>query len=78
MKKIWIMSKKIVVTGLVIIMLSVIFTGCTSNDYEETLKSGIDKYNNGEEMTQEEYDAVKDFNEWADEQGEKTYDEWDN
>lgn len=57
--------------------------GCSSgsNDYENTLKSGIEKYENGEEMTQEEYNAVKNFNDWSEKQSEKqsekTYSEWE-
>lgn len=57
------------------IMMSLALMGCT-NDYEDTLKSGIEKYDNAETMT-EEYNAVMIFNEWSDKQGEKTYDEWD-
>lgn len=53
-------------------------TACGNDDYEETLKSGYDKYLNGEEMSREEYNAVKAFNEWQDKQGEKTYSDWDN
>lgn len=51
--------------------------GFCASLYTITLKSGIEKYNNGETMTEEEYNAVKNFNEWSDKQGEKTYDEWD-
>ena len=29
-------------------------------------------------MNEDEYDAVKDYNDWKDKQGEKTYDDWDN
>lgn len=28
-------------------------------------------------MTQQEYNAVKDFNEWKDKNSEKTYEDWD-
>ncbi len=34
------------------------------------------KYYNGDPMTKEEHDAVKGFNEWKNNQGEKTYDKW--
>ena len=68
--------KKIFAGSVFVVMMSLPLVGCT-NDYEDTLKSGIEKYNNGETMTEEEYNAVKNFNEWSDKQGEKTYDEWD-
>ncbi len=29
-------------------------------------------------MTREEYNAVKNFNEWKDKQCEKSYNDWDN
>ena len=68
--------KKFFAGSVFVVMMSLSLVGCT-NDYEDTLKSGIEKYDNGETMTEEEYNAVKNFNEWSDKQGEKTYDEWD-
>ena len=68
--------KKFFAGSVFVVMMSLSLVGCT-NDYEDTLKSGIEKYDNGEIMTEEEYNAVKNFNEWSDKQGEKTYDEWD-
>lgn len=75
------MKKKLVkgiVLGLTCAGMAGMFTGCSSDDeYEETLESGYEKYNDGEEMTEEEYNAVKGFNDWKDKQGEKSYDDWD-
>ncbi len=72
--------KKKATKGLIVLLLTASFpailVGCTSNDYDETLESGYEKYVTGEEMTEEEYDAVKSYNDWADKQGEKTYDNW--
>ena len=53
--------------------------GCGSNDdFEDTLNSGLEKYQSGETMTKQEYNAVKSFNDWRDKQTDKTYDQWDN
>lgn len=53
--------------------------GCGSyDDYEDTLNSGLEKYQSGETMTKQEYNAVKSFNDWRDKQTDKTYDQWDN
>ena len=76
------MKKKLVkgiVLGLTCVGMAGMFIGCSSdNKYEETLKSGYEKYVGGEEMTEEEYKAVKEFNDWKDKQGEKSYADWDN
>lgn len=54
------------------------FTACGgSDDYKDTLNSGLEKYYSGEEMNKKEYDAVKSFNKWQDKQGEKKYDAWE-
>lgn len=49
-----------------------------SSSYSDTLRSGEEKYWSGESMTKEEYNAVKNYHNWLDEQGDKTYNEWDN
>lgn len=48
-----------------------------NDDYENTLRSGYEKYQSGSPMTQKEYNAVKSFNKWKDKQTPKTYDQWD-
>ena len=52
-----------------------LFTGKGS---EITLNSGIEKYNSGESMSEKEYNAVKNYNNGKDSQGEKSYSDWDN
>lgn len=70
-------EKRVFVVGLTL-MLMAAATGCSSDDdYRELLERGQEKYYNGEEMSREEYNAVKSFNDWKDKQGGKTYDEWD-
>lgn len=76
------------IVGIVFIIIAIIgflsfigsFSGGSgSNDtYRQNLESGYEKYQRGEKMTREEYNAVKNFNEWKDKQGEKTYSDWDN
>ena len=63
---------------IAIIVLFAIIGSCgKSNDsYKETLNNGLEKYYNGDPMTKEEHDAVQNFNEWKNNQGEKTYDKW--
>lgn len=76
------MKKKLlrgIMLGLTCVGMTGMFSGCSSDDkYRDTLKSGYEKYVGGEEMTEEEYKAVKEFNDWKDKQGEKSYDDWDN
>jgi len=78
-----------VILGLVsIIIIVILLVSCGSwfnesrrrdqEEYRRTLESGQEKYYNGEKMTEEEYNAVKDFNSWKSKQGEHSYDEWDN
>lgn len=75
--------------GIVVIVLIAFFSllaligsgsgGSSSNDtYRQNLESGYEKYQKGEKMTREEYNAVKNFNDWKDKQGEKTYSDWNN
>ena len=74
--------KRIVVLFLLAGLLVALLTGltaCSSDDsYRQTLNSGIQKYQRGEAMSREEYNAVKGFNEWRSNQGEKTYSAWGN
>lgn len=74
--------KKQRVKALIVLLASIgvmgMFAGCSSDDdYKETLNNGIEKYNTGEKMTEDEYNAVKRYNNWKDKQGEKSYDDWD-
>lgn len=74
--------KKQRVKALIVLLASIgllgMFTGCSGDDdYKETLNNGIEKYNTGEKMTEDEYNAVKRYNNWKDKQGEKSYDDWD-
>lgn len=48
-----------------------------SSKYERNFKSGIEKYNSGQEMNRDEYNAVKDFKKWQSKNSEKTYSDWD-
>ena len=67
----------LVVVCLICLMLGL--TSCSSNDsYRQTLNSGLEKYQRGEAMSREEYNAVKGFNDWRSKQGNKTYDAWGN
>lgn len=68
--------KKIIV---VLLMGLFIFgvSACGNDEYEETLESGYEKYINGEEMSEEEYNAVKSFKDWEDKQTPKSYNDWD-
>jgi hypothetical protein len=76
------MRKKFI-KGIVIILSCVgimgLFTGCSSSndDYKDTLNSGLNKYNNGEKMNKNEYNAVKSYNKWKDKQTDKKYSDWD-
>lgn len=70
-----------ILTIIIILILLSLIGSCSSggsSKYDDDLKSGIEKYYNGEKMNEDEYDAVKDYNDWKDKQGEKTYDDWDN
>lgn len=63
----------------IVIVITVIGSCSNSNSngkYKDTLDSGMKKYYNGDPMTKEEHDAVKNFNDWKNNQGEKTYDKW--
>lgn len=73
-------GKKRNIIALLIGLFSILMlAGCGSyDDYEDTLNSGLEKYQSGETMTKQEYNAVKSFNDWCDKQTDKTYDQWDN
>ena len=72
--------KKRNIIALLIGLFSILMlAGCGSNDdFEDTLNRGLEKYQSGETMTKQEYNAVKSFNDWRDKQTDKTYDQWDN
>ena len=54
-----------------------LLTGCGGeSQYDKDFRNGVEKYQNGEPMTAGEAKAVKNFNDWREKQGEKTYDEW--
>ena len=62
-------------------LILILIGACSSDsddDYRKTLESGRAKYYTGQEMTREEYNAVKSFNKWKSNQGTKTYSDWDN
>lgn len=68
----------LVIVGILVILG--LFGSCSrggSSKYEDDLNSGMEKYYNGEKMNEDEYNAVKNFNDWKDKQGEKTYNDWD-
>lgn len=61
-----------IVPALTCVGMMGLFTGCFSDDeYRDTLNSGLEKYYFGDDMTKEEYVAVKGFNAWKDKQSEK-------
>lgn len=73
------LGKWIIIIGIIVVFLAIVGSCDDSeSDYRKTLESGTKKYYSGESMTKEEYEAVKDFNEWMDDQKDKSYDEWDN
>lgn len=51
--------------------------GSSSSSYEDDLRNGVQKAYTGEEMTKDEYNAANNFFEWKEEQGTKTYNDWD-
>lgn len=64
---------------LVCVTTMVLFTGCSNDDeYRDTLTSGLEKYYNNDNMSREEYNAVKSYNSWKSKQGNKKYSDWDN
>lgn len=72
-------------SAILAIIIIVIFLGligsCSSggsSKYEDDLNSGLNKYYNGEKMNEDENNAVKNYNNWKDKQGEKSYDDWNN
>ena len=69
-----------VIGVIVIVVLGLYLLGSCSNSessYDRNFKSGIEKYNTGGEMSKEEYNAVKNFNEWKDNNSSKSYSEWE-
>lgn len=71
--------KKLIIVFIGITVLSYAFCSCSSSEdeYRKTLESGQKKYYSGETMTKEEYNAVKSFNNWKNEQKNKKYNDWD-
>lgn len=70
--------KKILIGFIIVGMLGL--SACGSK-YDEDFKSGMEKFENGEKMSEDEYDAVNDFLEWEQDQNndqEKTFDAWGN
>lgn len=69
----------VVVIIIVIIYLSIF---ASKSKYDKDLKNGLEKYHTGQDMSESEYDAVKNYNDNKDKNTgkntEKTYDEWDN
>lgn len=71
--------KKLAAGAVIVLLLCFLFGSCSnsSDEYRKTLESGQQKYYSGDSMTKEEYNAVKNFNEWKSNQTPKTYNEWD-
>ena len=73
-------SSPLLIVVVVIVLLSALGScgGSSSDDsYKETLNNGLEKYYNGDEMTKEEYDAVKSYNKWKYKNSDHDYDSWD-
>lgn len=69
---------KFTISVISLFFLSGCFGKSSSEKYEEDLNNGLEKYYRGEKMTEREYNAVKDYHKWQDDQKkEKTYDNWD-
>lgn len=63
--------------------IATLLVGCgEKSKYETDLENGVRKYDNGEEMTKDEYEAVKDMKDWSakqkEENSKKTYSDWNN
>ena len=67
-----------IVLVLVLLLGSCSNTSSSRDSYRDTLERGQQKYYSGQKMTKEEYNAVKSFNKWKANQGEKSYSDWDN
>lgn len=74
---------KIILVIIGVLFIFSLFGSCSDScssggrsKYEEDLDSGLDKFYRGEKMNEDEYKAVKDYNEWQNKQGEKTYNDW--
>lgn len=73
------MKKKLVLFLAILGVAGIVLSGCGGeSQYDKDFQNGMDKYRNGEKMTEGEYNAVKDYQKWESKQGEKTFDEWDN
>lgn len=77
------MKKKIAIGLLCVCACAMPLSACGDDEptYEENLNSGLDKFYSGEEMNENEYNAVNDFFEWemnGGEDQEKTYEDWSN
>lgn len=65
------------------VFIATLLVGCgEKSKYETDLENGVRKYDNGEEMTKDEYEAVKDMKDWSakqkEENSKKTYSDWNN
>lgn len=65
------------------VFIATLLVGCgEKSKYETDLENGVRKYENGEEMTKDEYEAVKDMKDWSakqkEENSKKTYSDWNN
>ena len=72
-------SPLLVVAVFILLLVALGSCGGSSSDdsYKETLNNGLEKYYNGDEMTKEEYDAVKSYNNWKYKNSDHDYDSWD-
>lgn len=71
------------ITYVLIILIGLSILGACSNlsghesKYDRDLENGIEKYENGQDMTEDEYNAVKNMKDWSEKNSTKSYDEWD-
>lgn len=76
-------SLKILLITLATIIMAGSFVGCGEENglTEEEFNKAWEKRENGENLSEEEYDTLKSYDEWAEEEDEKengqTYEEWE-
>ena len=74
--------KGLIATVVIVVLLLGMIGSCSgassksSDRYRQNMESGLQKYYNGEKMNEEEYNAVKDYQNWKYKNSEHTYDDW--
>lgn len=74
---------KILLIMMAAVIMSGSFVGCESESglTEEEFDKAWEKRENGENLSEEEYDTLKSYDKWAEEEDKKengqTYDEWE-